>query len=83
MRIQLIILGIGIVVSIWWAMDAPMVREIQGLLMACDPDGPFGDSCQRDAGAMALRFVIGMAVTPVLAVAGGRILKRKDEAPPE
>ena len=81
MRIQPIILAIGIVVSIWWATEAPMVREIQGLVMACDPNALFGDSCRRDPGAMALRLVIGAAVSLVVAVAGGAILKKNNEQP--
>ena len=79
MRIQPIILGMGIIASIWLAVDTPMVRDIQGVVMACNPDGLFGEGCQRDPEAMALRYVIGMAVTLVLAVAGGLISKEKDE----
>ena len=82
MRIQPVILGMGLVASIWWTMDTPMVREIQGAVMACNPDGLFGEGCQRDPEAMALRFMIGITVTLVLAMAGGLILKKKDEQPP-
>ena len=79
MRIQPIIFAIGIIASIWWATEAPMVREIQGLVMACDPNALFGDSCRTDPGAMALRLVVGVAVSLVAAVAGGAILKKRDE----
>lgn len=76
MRIHPVILGVGMVSSVLWAMDAPMVREIQGVVMACDPDGLLGDGCQRDLGAMAVRFLMGTAGSVVLAVAGGMLLKR-------
>ncbi len=69
----------GIIASIWLAVDTPMVRDVQGVVMACNPDGLFGEGCQRDPGAMAIRFVKGMAGTLVLAVGGGLILKKKDE----
>ena len=82
MRIQPIIFAIGIIASIWWATEAPMVREIQGLVMACDPNPLFGDSCRTDPGAMALRLVIGAAVSLVAAVAGGVMLRRKGQEPP-
>jgi hypothetical protein len=81
LRIQPVILGVGIVASIWWAVDAPMVREIGGVVMACDPAALFGDGCQRDSGAMALRFVMGMGVSSMLAGVGGRMLRKKDEVP--
>ena len=82
MRIQPIILGMGIIASIWLAVDTPMVRDIQGVVIDCNSDGLFGDGCQRDPGAMAIRFVKGMAATLVLAVAGGLIRKKKDLDPP-